>query len=408
MRIARDAEALEGEAREARIAEIKATIESEKARAIDAGGLLVIGTERHESRRIDNQLRGRSGRQGDPGHSKFFLSLQDDLMRIFPVESMDTMLGRLGLEAGESITHPWVTKAIERAQGRVEARNFDIRKNILKYDDVMNDQRKVIFEQRLEIMDKDDVSETIEDMRHDAVETIVAHAIPDRSYPEQWQTDLLDEQARQFLGIDIESKHWAEEEGIDVETVIERIRKAADEFAAAKAAKYSPDIMRQVEKSILLQSIDQLWREHLVTLDHLSKVIGWRGLAQRDPLNEYKQEAYELFQKLLSDMREQVVSQLSHVEIQVRQPTPPQPDLSRLSEIHIDPDLGENDAVSQVSGTIGGAFAAAGALAGLGGDVAEADPRLKPIDPKLLVGVSRNAPCPCGSGKKFKHCHGSF
>jgi preprotein translocase subunit SecA len=408
MRVEKEAEGLEGEERTTRITRIKEQIASDKRKALEAGGLMVIGTERHESRRIDNQLRGRSGRQGDPGHSKFFLSLQDDLMRIFPVESMDTMLGRLGLEAGESITHPWVTKAIERAQGRVEARNFDIRKNILKYDDVMNDQRKVIFEQRLEIMDKDDVSETIEDMRHDAVETIVAHAIPDRSYPEQWQTDLLDEQARQFLGIDIESKHWAEEEGIDVETVIERIRKAADEFAAAKAAKYSPDIMRQVEKSILLQSIDQLWREHLVTLDHLSKVIGWRGLAQRDPLNEYKQEAYELFQKLLSDMREQVVSQLSHVEIQVRQPTPPQPDLSRLSEIHIDPDLGENDAVSQVSGTIGGAFAAAGALAGLGGDVAEADPRLKPIDPKLLVGVSRNAPCPCGSGKKFKHCHGSF
>jgi preprotein translocase subunit SecA len=408
MRIEKEAVGLEGEERTTKIARIKEQIAADKRKALDAGGLMVIGTERHESRRIDNQLRGRSGRQGDPGHSKFFLSLQDDLMRIFPVESMDTMLGRLGLEPGESITHPWVTKAIERAQGRVEARNFDIRKNILKYDDVMNDQRKVIFEQRLEIMDKDDVSETIEDMRHDAVETIVSHAIPDRSYPEQWKTDLLDEEAKQFLGIDIQSKHWAEEEGIDVETVIERIQKAADEYAAAKIAKYSPDIMRQVEKSILLQSIDQLWREHLVTLDHLSKVIGWRGLAQRDPLNEYKQEAYELFQKLLSDMREQVVSQLSHVEIQLRQPTPPQPDLSRLSEIHIDPDLGENDAATQVSGTIGSAFAAAGALAGLGGDVAEADPRLKPIDPKLLVGVSRNAPCPCGSGKKFKHCHGSF
>ena len=306
MRIEKEAVGLEGEERTTKIARIKEQIAADKRKALDAGGLMVIGTERHESRRIDNQLRGRSGRQGDPGHSKFFLSLQDDLMRIFPVESMDTMLGRLGLEPGESITHPWVTKAIERAQGRVEARNFDIRKNILKYDDVMNDQRKVIFEQRLEIMDKDDVSETIEDMRHDAVETIVSHAIPDRSYPEQWKTDLLDEEAKQFLGIDIQSKHWAEEEGIDVETVIERIQKAADEYAAAKIAKYSPDIMRQVEKSILLQSIDQLWREHLVTLDHLSKVIGWRGLAQRDPLNEYKQEAYELFQKLLSDMREHV------------------------------------------------------------------------------------------------------
>jgi preprotein translocase subunit SecA len=246
-------------------------------------------------------------------------------------------------------------------------------------------------------------------MRHDVVETVLRHAIPDRSYPEQWNTDLLNAEAKQYLGIDIDAKHWAEEEGIDVETVHERLIKAADEYAAAKIARYTPEIMRQVEKSLLLQSIDQLWREHLVTLDHLSKVVGWRGLAQRDPLNEYKQEAYELFQKLLTDMREMVVGQLSHVEIQMRPPEPAAaPDFGSMSEIHIDPDLGENDAVSQVSGTIGGALAAAGALAGLGGDVAEADPRLRPIDPKLLVGVSRNAPCPCGSGKKFKHCHGSF
>jgi preprotein translocase subunit SecA len=327
-------------------------------------------------------------------------------MRIFPVESMDSMLGKLGLEQGESITHPWVTKAIERAQGRVEARNFDIRKNILKYDDVMNDQRKVIFEQRLELMDKDDVSETITDMRHDVVETIVHRAIPERSYPEQWHTDQLDAEAKQYLNVDIDAKRWAEEEGIDAEIVRERLTAEADRVAAAKIAQYTPEIMRQVEKSILLQSIDHLWREHLVTLDHLSKVVGWRGLAQRDPLNEYKQEAYELFQKLLSDMREMVIAQLSHVEVQLRQPEPPP--MPAMSEIHIDPDTGENDSASQVSGTIGGAFAAAGALAGLGGDVAEADPRLRPIDPKLLVGVSRNAPCPCGSGRKFKHCHGSF
>ena len=409
MRIEKEAEGLEGEERNSKIARIKEQIARDKQKALDAGGLLVIGTERHESRRIDNQLRGRSGRQGDPGHSKFFLSLQDDLMRIFPVESMDSMLGKLGLEEGESITHPWVTKAIERAQGRVEARNFDIRKNILKYDDVMNDQRKVIFEQRLEIMDKDDVSEIVDDMRHDVVETVIQRAIPGHSYPEQWNTEQLTTEAKQYLGVDIDAKHWAEEEGIDVEQVHERLTKAADDYAAAKIARYTPEIMRQVEKSLLLQSIDQLWREHLVTLDHLSKVVGWRGLAQRDPLNEYKQEAYELFQKLLADMREMVIGQLSHVEVQMRAPEPPpQPDFGRLSEIHIDPDLGENDAASQVSGTIGGALAAAGALAGLGGDVAEADPRLRPIDPKLLVGVSRNAPCPCGSGKKFKHCHGSF
>jgi len=409
MRIEKETVGLEGAARDAKIAQIKEQIAVDKAKALAAGGLMVIGTERHESRRIDNQLRGRSGRQGDPGHSKFYLSLQDDLMRIFPVESMDSMLGKLGLEQGESITHPWVTKAIERAQGRVEARNFDIRKNILKYDDVMNDQRKVIFEQRLELMDTDDVEETIADMRHDVVDAIVHRAIPERSYPEQWKMDELDAELKQFLNLEIETKHWPEEEGIDAEQVRERLVAAADEAAAAKVAKYTPDIMRQVEKSLLLQSIDQLWREHLVTLDHLSKVVGWRGLAQRDPLNEYKQEAYELFQKLLTDMREMVITQLSHVEIQMRQPEPPPVfDLGRMSEIHIDPTSGENDAVSDFSGTIGGALAAAGPLAGLGGDVAEADPRLRPIDPALLVGVSRNAPCPCGSGKKFKHCHGSF
>jgi len=409
MRIEAQTQGLEGAEREAKIAEIKATIARDKAKAIAAGGLYVVGTERHESRRIDNQLRGRSGRQGDPGHSKFFLSLQDDLMRIFPVESMDSMLGKLGLEQGESITHPWVTKAIEKAQAKVEARNFDIRKNILKYDDVMNDQRKVIFEQRLELMDEENVSDTITMMRHDVVDAMLAKAIPDRSYPEQWNVEQLEAAAKTYLNVEIPAKDWAAEEGIDAEMVRERLIKAADEAAAAKVARYTPAIMRQVEKSILLQSIDGLWREHLVTLDHLSKVVGWRGLAQRDPLNEYKQEAYELFNTLLTNLRELVTTQLSHVEIQVRQPEPlPEPDLSRLSEIHIDPTTGENDAESGVSGTIGTAFAAAGALADGDNDMADADPRLRPIDPKLLAGVSRNAPCPCGSGKKFKHCHGSF
>jgi preprotein translocase subunit SecA len=410
MHIERDAKGLEGVERDIKIGKIKEQIARDKEKALAAGGLMVIGTERHESRRIDNQLRGRSGRQGDPGHSKFFLSLQDDLMRIFPVDSMDSMLGKLGLEQGESITHPWVTKAIERAQGRVEARNFDIRKNILKYDDVMNDQRKVIFEQRLELMDKEDVAETIQDMRHDVVDTLISHAIPERSYPEQWQMEQLNEELKAQLNLTLDTTEWVHEEGIDVEIVRERIVKAADEAAASKVAKYSPEIMRQVEKSLLLQAIDQLWRDHLVTLDHLSKVVGWRGLAQRDPLNEYKSEAYELFQKLLNDMRELVIKQLSFVEVQMRAPEPPPvPDLSRVSEIHIDPTTGENDAATQVTGTIGGRLAAVGALAGASGaDVAEADPRLRPIDPKLLVGVQRNAPCPCGSGKKFKHCHGSF
>ena len=410
MRIERETVGLEGAAREAKIEEIKAEIAVAKKKALDAGGLYVVGTERHESRRIDNQLRGRSGRQGDPGHSKFFLSLQDELMRIFPVDSMDSMLSKLGLKQGESITHPWVTKAIERAQGKVEARNFDIRKNILKYDDVMNDQRKAIFSERIELMDSDDVEETITEMRHSVVDSILARHIPERSYPEQWQTAELDAAAKTYLNIDIQSKKWADEEGIDAEVVREHLIKAADEAAAAKVARFSPDIMRQVEKSILLQSIDGLWREHLVTLDHLSKVVGWRGLAQRDPLNEYKQEAYELFQALLTNLRELVTTQLSHIEIQVRQQeAAPEPDLANLSEIHIDPLTGQNEvepegmspAFARAAGKVLTAAAAAGATD------ADGEP-LRPIDPALLVGVSRNAPCPCGSGKKFKHCHGAF
>ncbi|HVX80179.1 MAG TPA: SEC-C metal-binding domain-containing protein, partial [Devosiaceae bacterium] len=431
MRIADEAAGLEGEERAKKIAQIKAEVAEEKRRALEAGGLMVLGTERHESRRIDNQLRGRSGRQGDPGHSKFFLSLQDDLMKIFPVDSMDSMLSKLGLQEGESITHPWVTKAIERAQAKVEARNFDIRKNILKFDDVMNDQRKVIFEQRLELMDEEDVSETIVGMRHDVVDALVSKAIPERSYPEQWNTELLEEALKATLGVDAPVHEWAHEEGIDLEQVRERLIAAADERAEAREAELlkrfeeagqpNPTVMRQIEKSILLQSIDNLWREHLVTLDHLSKVVGWRGMAQRDPLNEYKQEAYELFQKLLADLREVVTRQLSFVDVQFRRPEPP-PELA-LSEIHLDPQSGQNEIPDTFNGILGAgptgsalAEASAGLLGGavggasaaFAGQAAAAEPELAPIDPKLLVGVSRNAPCPCGSGKKFKHCHGAF
>ncbi|MBJ6987644.1 preprotein translocase subunit SecA [Devosia sp. MC521] len=388
MRIQRDAEGLEGAARDAKIEEIKAKIADDKAKALAAGGLMVIGTERHESRRIDNQLRGRSGRQGDPGHSKFFLSLQDDLMRIFPVDSMDSMLGKLGLEQGESITHPWVTKAIERAQGKVEARNFDIRKNILKYDDVMNDQRKVIFEQRLEFMDAEDVSETITEMRHEVVSNVVGKAIPPRSYPDQWNIEQLTAATKTYLNVDAPIAEWAAEEGIEAEVVEERIREAADAVIAAKHEKYSGEVMKQVEKTILLQSLDGLWREHLVMLDHLSKVVGWRGIAQRDPLTEYKQEAYELFQSLLANLRELVTTQLSHVELQVRSPEQ------------------EQALAQQQAQAAQGLAAAAAASAALAPQVAR-EP-LAPIDPALLVGVSRNADCPCGSGKKFKHCHGAF
>jgi len=382
MRTAIEASELEGEARDKKIEEIKLQIEKDKQAALDAGGLYVIGTERHESRRIDNQLRGRAGRQGDPGHSKFYLSLQDDLMRIFPIERMDSMLEKLGLEEGESITHPWVTKAIERAQARVEARNFDIRKNILKYDDVMNDQRKVIFVQRLELMDDDDVSDTIGDMRHDVVDAIVAKACPERAYPEQWNAEQLTEAAKTYLDVEVPVAEWAAEEGIDVEAVATRLKDAADAHIAAKAARYTPDIMRQVEKSILLQSIDGLWREHLVTLDHLSKVVGWRGLAQRDPLNEYKQEAYELFNALLTNLRELVTTQLAHVEIQMRPPEAP-PALD-TQEVHIDPQTGENEVAT------------------------EAAPENMVLSEEQLRNVRRNDPCPCGSGKKFKHCHGAY
>jgi preprotein translocase subunit SecA len=267
----------------------------------------------------------------------------------------------------------------------------------------------VIFEQRLELMDDDNVSDTISGMRHDVVDSILAKACPERSYPEQWETEQLEASAKTYLNVEVPAKAWSEEEGIDVETMRERLIKAADEAAAAKVAKYSPDIMRQVEKQILLQSIDGLWREHLGTLDHLSKVVGWRGLAQRDPLNEYKQEAYELFQTLLTSLRELVTTQLSHVEIQMGQPEPPPAlDLSGLSEIHIDPTTGENDAESGYSGTLPTGRSAAGALADNRDDQTDADPRLRPIDPALLRGVARNAPCPCGSGKKFKHCHGSL
>jgi preprotein translocase subunit SecA len=384
MRIARETEGLEGEALEKKTAEIKADNQRLKQEALAAGGLMVIGTERHESRRIDNQLRGRSGRQGDPGKSKFFISLQDDLMRIFPIERMDAMLVKLGLEDGESITHPWVTKAIERAQARVESRNFDIRKNILKYDDVMNDQRKVIFEQRLELMDDDNVNDTIADMRHDVVDTIIGKSCPDRSYPEQWDIEKLGEACKTYLNVSPPLAAWVDEEGMDIDVLRERIVRLADEYAAAKAARIGPDTMRQVEKSILLQSVDGLWRDHLITLDHLSKVIGWRGLAQRDPLNEYKQEAFELFQTLLTNLRELVTTQMSHVEIQVRQPEPQAPDPASLQATHLDPVTGENEVQGGPQG------------------------ERAPLSPEQMANVRRNDPCPCGSGKKFKHCHGSF
>jgi preprotein translocase subunit SecA len=394
MRIRQELADVEGEAREKRAAEIKAQVAKLKDKALAAGGLYVLGTERHESRRIDNQLRGRSGRQGDPGHSKFFLSLEDDLMRIFGSDKLDGMLTKLGLKENEAIVHPWINKALEKAQQKVEARNFDIRKNLLKFDDVMNDQRKVIFEQRLDLMREDTAEETVTDMRHEVVHDLVAKHIPENAYPEQWDTAGLDQALREVLTLDLPVQDWAKEEGIADEEVRERIDRRADEWMAAKAAKWGPDVMRYVEKSVLLQTLDHLWREHLVMLEHLRQVIGLRGYGQRDPLNEYKAEAFNLFEAMISRLREVVTAQLMRVEVvQEQQPSEQLP----YMEAHkVDPLTGE-DEMALARATLAPAFA--------GNDTQVAR---DPNDPETWGKVGRNEPCPCGSGKKFKHCHGRF
>lgn len=390
MRLERELEGIEDEAeRDAKEAAIRAEIKVLKAKALEAGGLYVIATERHESRRIDNQLRGRSGRQGDPGRSKFYLSLQDDLMRIFGSDRMDGMLQKLGLKEGEAIVHPWINKALERAQKKVEARNFDIRKNLLKYDDVTNDQRKVIFEQRLEVMDSEDVSEAVEDMRTEVIEVIVAKHIPERAYAEQWNGAGLHEDVQRLLDLDLPIEDWVKEEGIGEDDIRERITQAADASAKDRRDRFGADIMNYVERSILLQTLDHLWREHIVNLDHLRSVIGFRGYAQRDPLQEYKAEAFELFQALLANLREAVTAQLMRVEL-VQNPQAPEPP-PVYEEHHLDPLTGED----QVTGQSGQNFIAA-----------PADRR--PEDPSTWGKVGRNENCPCGSGKKYKHCHGAF
>ena len=382
-------------------------IEADRKTVIEAGGVFVLGTERHESRRIDNQLRGRSGRQGDPGYSKFYLSLEDDLMRIFGGDRMDGMLKKLGLDEGEAITHPWINKALEKAQAKVEARNFDIRKNLLKYDDVMNDQRKVIFEHRIDLMQEEDVSETVTDMRHEVADLLVSRHIPEKAFAEQWDTEGLEERVRELFALDLPISKWAEEEGIADEEIHERLKREIDALAAKKAVDFGPENMRQVEKWILLQTLDNLWREHLVTLDHLRQVIGLRGYGQRDPLNEYKTETYTLFEALLEQLREDVTQQLFHVE------PISEDEIRRMEEEmlpaemeaqHMDmsvgfDEFGDDDEV-------------------IDADYGEAAPKQKPMrnkpqgvdldpeDPSTWGKVPRNAPCPCGSGKKFKHCHG--
>ncbi|HWC91851.1 MAG TPA: SEC-C metal-binding domain-containing protein, partial [Pseudolabrys sp.] len=386
-----------GEIDEATQQALRAQWQERHDKVLAAGGLHIVGTERHESRRIDNQLRGRSGRQGDPGRSKFFLSLEDDLMRIFGSDKLDGMLQKLGLKENEAIVHPWINKALVKAQQKVEARNFDIRKNLLKYDDVMNDQRKVIFEQRLDLMRDENVDETIADMRHDVVHELVAKHIPENAYAEQWDVAGLDKAVREVLTLDLPVMDWAKEEGIADEEVKERIKRRADEWMAGKVAKWGPDVMRYVEKSILLQTLDHLWREHLVMLEHLRQVIGLRGYGQRDPLNEYKAEAFALFETMIAHLREAVTGQLMRVEI-VQQPPAEMPEnLPYMEASKVDPVTGEDEFTPAPL---------APALVGANGNGSDAQAARNSKDPTSWGKVGRNEPCPCGSGKKFKHCHG--
>ncbi|MBL0929667.1 MAG: preprotein translocase subunit SecA [Alphaproteobacteria bacterium] len=375
-----------------RAAAIRAEIEEMKKTALAAGGLYVVGTERHESRRIDNQLRGRSGRQGDPGASKFFLSLDDDLMRIFGSQRMDGMLQKLGLKEGEAIVHVWINKALEKAQQKVEARNFEIRKQLLKYDDVMNDQRKVVYEQRRDIMRQDDVSGQIQDMRRETLDVLIARCIPHNAYPEQWDTSALHEEILRLYGMDLPVADWAKEEGIAEEEIRERIADAVERKMASKTAETGPEIMRQVEKSLLLQELDHAWKEHLLTLDHLRQGINLRAYAQRDPLNEYKKEAFELFEAMLAELRERVTTLLARVQIRIDAPPasdlmPEDPEMGKLLAQHPLPEGMEmRDAASPTQ--------------------AARKRGIDPADPTTWANVPRNANCPCGSGKKFKHCHG--
>ncbi|MDH3580459.1 MAG: preprotein translocase subunit SecA [Hyphomicrobiales bacterium] len=388
---------------EAQRKKYQADVDKKKQIALDAGGLYVIGTERHESRRIDNQLRGRSGRQGDPGHSKFFLSLDDDLMRIFGSDRMDGMLQKLGLEEGEAIIHSWINKALEKAQQKVEARNFDARKQILKFDDVMNDQRKVIFEQRLDLMGDTDVSETVADMRHEVVEDLVAQHIPEKAYAEQWDSQGLKEITQQIFGLDLPIPGWAAEEGIADDEIRERLIEHVDKAAAKKAAEFGPDLMRDIEKSFLLQTLDHLWREHLVTLEHLRQVVGLRGYGQRDPLNEYKTESFTLFENMLAELRRAVTGQLSHVELAPQDTSMLETAaLPEMEAHHIDPLTGEDDFALAAGDDVGVSLKPRPV------QNKARDVELDPNNPDTWGKVPRNAPCPCGSGKKYKHCHGKL
>ncbi len=400
MRVKQESEAIEDDAQRAdKVAEIEADVKAKAAVAREAGGLFVISSERHESRRIDNQLRGRSGRQADPGASKFFLSLEDDLMRIFGSERMDSMLKKLGLQEGEAIVHPWVNKALEKAQQKVEARNFEVRKNLLKFDDVMNDQRKVIYEQRKDLMRATEVHETIVDMRHEVIEDLITRCIPANAYAEQWEVGSIHEETLRLFNLDLPVADWAKEEGIADQEIRQRITEAADKKMAARTANHGVEIWHSVEKQVLLSVLDKQWKDHLLSLDHLRHGIALRAYGQRDPLNEYKKEAFELFEAMLAEVRDEVTMMLSRLELRVADPEAVQ--LQRapqeMHETRQDP-----------------ALVGAGAPAGEAAESAQptqtraASANLDPNDPSTWGKVQRNAPCPCGSGKKYKQCHGKL
>jgi preprotein translocase subunit SecA len=369
-------------------AQIEEAHKADEEAVKQAGGLFVLATERHESRRIDNQLRGRSGRQGDPGRSVFFLSLDDDLMRIFGSERLEKVLSGLGMKEGEAIIHPWVNKSLERAQAKVEGRNFDIRKQLLKFDDVMNDQRKVIFKQRREIMEAADLSEIVGDMRQDVVDDLVDEFIPARSYADQWDAEGLKAACLDKLGVDVPVIEWAAEEGVDDSDIRDRLYEATDALMAEKAEAFGAETMRQIEKQILLQTIDGKWREHLLTLEHLRSVVGFRGYAQRDPLNEYKTEAFQLFESLLDGLREDVTQKLSRIQ-----------PMSKEQQEQMLRQMVEQQRQAQ---------AAAAAAEQPQHPAANAKPGFDENDQTTWGNPSRNDPCPCGSGEKFKYCHGKF
>jgi preprotein translocase subunit SecA len=387
-------------AREAKAVAIREEIAANHEKVRAAGGLYVIGTERHESRRIDNQLRGRSGRQGDPGASRFFLSLEDDLMRIFGSDRMGGMLQKLGLKEGEAIVHPWINKALEKAQKKVEARNFDTRKNVLKYDNVMNDQRREVYAQRREFMKAPDVSEIVNDMRAEVIDAMINRRIPEKAFAEQWQAKELAEDLKRLLTLDLPTVDWAREEGIDENGIRERVQRAADQYMAAKAANFGPELMRFIEKSLLLQIFDAVWKEHLLALDHLRQGIGLRAYGQRDPLNEYKSEAFALFNAMLDEMKERVTMLLARVEIGQEPPqVAPARGPVQMVESHPDPAMALA-AAEPVYEMAGGAEPMRVTSTPIRAE------RVDPNDPSTWRGTPRNAPCPCGSGKKFKHCHG--